>query len=123
MTDATVQVIWVAVCTALPPTLMALAAWRQGKNNSVEIAANSRITDNTEKKADTLISKTAEIHTMSNGQLAALQAALALEKTRNEGLERLVVELRTTIAATLTASLLRRRSDDRKKKHTEKKED
>lgn len=62
--------------TAIPPTLAALAALRQGQSNSKKadvVAQQGRIAA---VKTETLLVKTDEIHTATNGNLTALKAAL-----------------------------------------------
>ena len=45
MTDPTVGVIVTAICTSLPPTIMALVAWRATKRNEKAINANTTVTE------------------------------------------------------------------------------
>ena len=72
ITENVLLTISVAALTALPPTLMALATWRQGR---------------------TIIEKTIEIHTSTNSNLAALTKTLEVAQEKISGLENMIAEL------------------------------
>lgn len=84
MTDSTI--IIVNVLTALPPTLFALGALLRGNRNSADIERSrldlgyQQATTNT--KTDALIKKTDEIHILTNSNLTAIKADLAIALQR-----------------------------------------
>lgn len=71
----------------IPPTLVAWATLRQSKNNYQQSSTQAH---DANLKADKLIEKTTEIHTLTNSTLSAAMAALAESTAKNLGLERLV---------------------------------
>ena len=75
MSDA----VLIALIVAVPPTIAAVAAWRQGKANG--------------QKADALTVKAEEIHVLTNSNLSTVKADLAKANTRIESLEALVTKL------------------------------
>jgi hypothetical protein len=79
MSDTTI----IAILAAIPPTLMALAAFRQGKINTV-------MAEKAEVKADSIIHKADEIHTMTNSNLTKVNADLEMANKRVESLENLI---------------------------------
>lgn len=90
MSESTLITLVVAVLTALPPTIAALAALRQGKANAVETAANTVLTEETGKKVDQVIVKADEIHELTNSNLTAVKTALETANARIEVLERII---------------------------------
>jgi len=117
MTETTISTIVVAICAALPPTILALASLRQGKKNheaaivvQKQVATNDKKTDTlmaqsaeistiaqkievNDKKTDALIEKTTEIHTLTNGNLHVVTRELATANEKIQGLERLMARL------------------------------
>jgi len=79
MTD-TVQL---ALITAIPPTIAALAALLVGLQN------RAKATD-TSKKVDAVIEKAVEIHTLTNGTNSVLQKSLEVAQEKIAGLEALI---------------------------------
>lgn len=122
MTEITLERIVIACVTALPPTLMAMAAFRQGRANHKQVTVQTELltkkTENTaltladkveetaktlaikvdassgsiETKASALLVKADEIHLLTNGNLALVKAQLSAALTR-------IGELEKTIAA------------------------
>jgi cyanophycinase-like exopeptidase len=124
MTDQTLQVVIAAICTAAPPTIAALAAWRSAKRAGVKTDENTAVTVETSKKVDDVaanalaavasadvaaskvdtIAKTSEqIASHTNGNLSKLTADVTRLMAMND-------ENQKTIA-TLTSLLKVRRSD------------
>lgn len=93
MTDATV----VAIVTALPPTIAAIAALivtiRNGTRSAERVAK-------VDTKVNTIIDKTAEIHELTNGNLSRTADALQVSTEKVVHLEKLVASL--TEASTKT---------------------
>lgn len=81
MTD-TVQL---ALIAAVPPTIAAMAALAVSIHNGMKAAE-------TGKKADTIIEKAAEIHTLTNSNLSAVTKSLEVAQARIDGLEKLVAQ-------------------------------
>lgn len=79
MTEATVVPIVVAIIISLPPTLVALAGLLQGRRNGAS--------------ADRLMTKTAEIHTLADGNLTRVSTALDVANEKIVGLEKLMAQL------------------------------
>lgn len=79
MTDSTIITVVTIVLAAIPTTIASLVALKK---------ANS-----TDAKADTLIEKTAEIHTLTNSNLSAVNKTLAIANEKIVGLEKMVSEL------------------------------
>ncbi len=101
MTDTTI--IIVNILTALPPTLFALGALRRGNRNGEAIQDATSLLGHqqrlTSEKADTLIQKTDEIHVLTNSNLTALKADLALALQRITQLEEALVHQHATVPA------------------------
>lgn len=76
MSEQTLTTVIVAVLAAIPPTLVAFAAMLSSIRNA--------------KKADAIISKTDEIHTLANSQLSTVTATLAVANEKIAGLEKLM---------------------------------
>lgn len=76
MTDVAITALAGAVLAAVPPTMVAWAALRQSKRNA--------------GKADVLIEKAVEIHTLTNSNLTAVKTALEVANAKIEGLQKLV---------------------------------
>ena len=93
MADSTIVEIAKAVIIGLPPTIVALAAWRQGIANGKKAEILDQKVIATADKADTIITKTAEIHTLADGNLSRVSAALDLANKKIEGLEKLVTTI------------------------------
>ncbi len=84
MTDPTI----LAVITAIPPTLLALAAFVQSFKNNTLSEARSVATDaKIDQKANTMEKKTDEIHKLTNSNLSRVQADLAVALRRIDLLE------------------------------------
>ena len=73
MTESTLATIVVAICTALPPTLAALAALRQGAKNAVKA-------QETANKVQEVSTKQDEIHALVNKPMGVALEALATAK-------------------------------------------
>lgn len=71
--------IAIAVLAAIPPTVMAFAALVQSVRNG--------------RKADTISTKTEQIHVLTNSNLTSVKADLALANEKIQELERLVQTL------------------------------
>lgn len=82
MIDPTISAIITAIMTGLPPTLVALAALRQGKKTEEKAAA-------VDTKTNELLTKTTEIHTQTNSSLSNVLAALDVANAKIEGLQKL----------------------------------
>lgn len=82
-----------AVLAALPPTIAALAALRQGKQNAAKVAVNTQLTEDTGHKTDNLIKKTDEIHELTNSNLTSVKSDLAMANQRIKELQLLVEDL------------------------------
>lgn len=87
MTD-TVQL---ALIVGLPPTLVALSGLIVSLRNGTK-------QDATAKKADTIIEKATEIHTLTNSNLAKVSAALDVALAKIEGQGKLIESLVTAKA-------------------------
>lgn len=79
MTEATMQTIVIAVCSALPPTIAAWAALRQAQRNHIQQVVAAE--------------KQEEIHTAVNGNLDKVKAELAEANVQIVGLHKLVAEM------------------------------
>jgi hypothetical protein len=86
--DATIVIT--ATIAALPPTILALATWRQSRKNT--------------EKADTIISKAEEIHTLTNSNLAEVKAELATANGKIEGVEKVIAALAVAATANQAAA-------------------
>lgn len=83
LSESTIVAIAVALFGAIPPTLMAYAALRQGKRVGAQTVAVAATTDH-------LVTKTAEIHVLTNDNLSRITARLEVANAKIAGLERLV---------------------------------
>lgn len=106
MTDEAVLRIVAAVCTALPPTLVAWGALRQGKKNGVTAEAAAASADIAATQADTAAKKADELHDITktvanntNGHLSQLTSDLGRAMTQIKGLEDTVVTLSSILTA------------------------
>ena len=63
---------------------------RDARESRIAVEATTKATD---RKADAIIEKTAEIHTVTNSNLAKVTAALDVAKERIEGLQKLVGQM------------------------------
>lgn len=79
-------IVGLALITALPPTIMAFAALRQGQSNSIK-------GDQSVAQGQALIEKTEQIHMLTNSNLTAIKAELARAKMQIEELQELVMKL------------------------------
>jgi len=112
MVDSTTIVV--AAITAIPPTLVALGAWRQGWNNGKKADVAAASADLAAANASAAAVKVEEVHTaaqgiaaksdqiaaQTNGHLTQLTAELKQLTTRNEALEKTVTTLVNIITAT-----------------------
>jgi len=135
MTDATIQAIVVAIVTALPPTIVAWGALRQGQSNGRKVDQVATSADVAAVKADKAASsanaaavKAEEVHTatqgiaaksdqiaaQTNGHLTKLTDEVNKLMARNEGLEKTV----TTLVNILTAARVLEASTERKESIT-----
>jgi len=135
MTDATIQAIVVAIVTALPPTIVAWGALRQGQSNGRKVDQVATSADVAAVKADKAASsanaaaiKAEEVHTatqgiaaksdqiaaQTNGHLTKLTDEVNKLMARNEGLEKTV----TTLVNILTASRVLEANAERKESIT-----
>lgn len=87
LSDATWLVLISSITSALPPTIMAFAAFRQGVKNSDKADIGA-------EKADRLAIKTDEIHESTNSNLADVNAALLVAQTKIESLEKLIQSIK-----------------------------
>jgi len=131
VTDATIQAIVVAALTALPPTIVAWGALRQGQSNGRKVDQAASSADAAAMKAETAATHasdtaakveavrmaTQDISTQSdkiaaqtNGHLTKLTDEVNQLMARNEGLEKTV----TTLVNILTATRVLEASADRK---------
>lgn len=102
MTETTIIALVASALAALPPSLVAWAALRATKENGV--------------KADSLVEKTTEIHTLTNGSLSKVQASLETANEKISGLEKLVASVTAaSLAANHLASLASKPSRPRRK--------
>lgn len=101
MSDPTLITLFTTVMTALPPSLLALAAFLQSMRNDRRAAERTRALDT---KIDTnsavLVAKTDEIHTLTNGNLARVMMELSLALSRIVQLEDQVKSLTVDAAYT-----------------------
>lgn len=95
-----------AVVTGTVTVINAIAAMSDRKEARSARQALSQTTLSTEKKADTLIEKAVQIHTVSNGTLGKAMAALDVALAKIAGLEQLVASLTTakTVADALATA-------------------
>lgn len=98
MTDQTIITLVAAIPTTIAAVGALLVSLRTAKNAS-ESAKKA------DTKADTIIEKAAEIHTLTNSAMAKVQAALAIATEKIAGLETLIANMK---AAALEASTERR---------------
>lgn len=77
MSDSTITTVLVAFFACLPPTLLALAALMSSRTNTA--------------KADVIVAKVAEVHSLTNSQLTAVTTALAVANEKILGLEKLLL--------------------------------
>jgi len=116
--DATIVALIIggitAVVAGVPPTIVAWAVYRQtvaNKNAAAETKqavveakqvivdtaksadASSRIAAETSAKASTILEKTVEIHTLTNGNLSKVTTALETANEKIAGLEKLMAAL------------------------------
>lgn len=71
----------------------AVSAAADRRASRVERAALSITTKNTDRKADTIIEKAVEIHTLTNDNLSKVTAALGVANERIQGLEKLMASM------------------------------
>lgn len=84
--DATILTVTAMVIAALPPTIAALAALRQGQRNEAKADAGAI-------KTAELVKKTDEIHVLANSNLQKVTAALEVANQKIEGFEKLLAEI------------------------------
>lgn len=87
MTESTT----LAIITAIPPTLLALAAFLSSLHNNKKAIIRSAVTDaKIENKGDILVKKADEIHELTNSNLTKVKTELALALGRIDMLEQLL---------------------------------
>lgn len=113
MTDSTIQAIVIAVCTALPPTLVAYGALKQGKKNgdkadtaiaNSETAAQKATEVHVETQA--IKAQAHDIKAQTDGQLSAmreenkqLREKLDEQYTENKHIRDMLAELMSIMSA------------------------
>jgi hypothetical protein len=83
-----VTTVLLGLISAIPTTLVAWGALKQGKKNQA-------VAQSVEEKTDGLVSKTNEIHALADGNLGEITKALAGANEKIANLERLVGALMT----------------------------
>ncbi len=78
---------------ALPPTLVALAALRQGQENEIRAREIALVAQTTSLKTEELLQATAKIHDLTNSNLTQVKADLAAALRQIKGLQELVAGL------------------------------
>lgn len=98
---AAAMVTVIAAATAAVVTVYnAVAAATDRRAARESRTALAQTAASTDRKADTIISKATEIHSVTNGNLSKLQAQLDLAQDKILALEKLVSTLIATLAAT-----------------------
>lgn len=88
MSDPTLVTLVTAIVTALPPSILALAAFLQSlRNDRQAIMRTSALETKIEDKSAILVAKTDEIHSLTNGNLARVMMELSVALTRIVQLE------------------------------------
>lgn len=80
------------IIAAIPSTIAALAAAFVALASLIKSKENGRVADATAQKADKLIEKTTEIHTLANGNLSKMAESLAVAMKEIEGLKALLLQ-------------------------------
>lgn len=106
MTDTTLVTIAIAAIAALPPTITAFAAFRQGQRNEKKTDDNTALTAETKQKTDDLVRKTDEIHTLTNSNLETVKKELVAANVR-------IAELQTIIERFVNGKGRERQARDR----------
>lgn len=94
MTDATLATVLTAFFTALPATVAAAGAWRQGRRNGRKADASVAAAKTTAEKIDVISQKADNIHELTNstfdglkGELATTRTELAIARLENDNLK------------------------------------
>lgn len=90
LTSAAITIVGMIIAV-VPPTIAALAALKQGKENGVKADAAKTAADLASTKADQLAAQTQEIHEMTNGNLSAVTDNLAAANARIADLHAIIV--------------------------------
>lgn len=90
MDEATASII-TGFMVALPPTLMAWAALRQGKVNAAKATETGVKVDTIGLKTDSIVTKANDIHALTNSNLTAVTTALQVANEKISGLEKLIL--------------------------------
>jgi hypothetical protein len=92
MSDAAIH----DIVAGLPPTLMALAglfvAWRNGTKAELAAVASKERAAVASAKADVIIEKADQIHSLTNDNLSRVSTALEVANTKIDGLHQLAAE-------------------------------
>lgn len=99
ITASIVTVIGV-LTTSIVTVINAVASKRDRRAARESRTTLAQTAASTDHKADTIISKATEIHSVTNGTLSKLQAQLELKQDKILALEKLVSTLIATLAAT-----------------------
>ena len=111
MTDSAILALGTAIATiiaSLTAAIVAIAALRKTTATAASVTANAVTAD---KKADILIEKTAEIHTLTNSRMAKVTADLEVALSKITGLEARLIgmddakAIADRVAATLAAKV------------------
>ena len=98
--SAAIVTVIAAIAAACVTIINAIAATQDRKDSREErrllydkaiIAA--RVQDDTAHKADVIIEKTAEIHTLTNSANSELRKALAIMTEKHNGLQKIIVQM------------------------------
>jgi len=84
--DATIQIVVTAICTALPPTLVAWAALRQGKTNGKKADGIEAKATIIEQKADVAITKAESAATSTDTHHQLVSQTLGVLATGTEAI-------------------------------------
>lgn len=95
MSEATVIAAVVAVMAALPPTIAALAAFMQSRAAVEQAKIATAVGASTAQKTDGLIGQVQQVHTLTNSNLSAVKAELAIATQQITSLLAIVQELKT----------------------------
>lgn len=84
-----------ALIAGVPPTLAAIAAYKQSMAALIAAQKNTEVSEKISTKTEVLVGKVEEVHTVVNSNLAGVKAELAAAVARIENLIATVSELKT----------------------------
>lgn len=95
------------ITAAITSAFFSLAALRQGQENVVKTIENKMLAETIDAKIEELLDATAQIHDLTNSNLAAVTADLAAALRQISGLQELVASLTGKVTQELDPAISR----------------